>query len=43
MRVTLWITKKEIEHIKEHTFHDSCNVVEDIMKKIQVRVKNVKV
>lgn len=39
MRVTLWITRKEIEHLKDHSFLDCCSEVEAIMKRIQNRVK----
>jgi hypothetical protein len=35
MKITINLTNKEIEHIKNHTFYDSCDCVDNIMRKVQ--------
>jgi len=53
MKITIDLTNKEIEHIREHTFYDDCirehtfyddcNVVEDIMNKVQEQANKIKI
>jgi hypothetical protein len=39
MKITINITNHEANHIKEHTFYDCCGEVDDIMRKVQKKVK----
>lgn len=39
MKITIKITKKEAEHIKEHTFIDCCTTVWNIMNKVQKEIR----
>ena len=40
VKVTIEISKQEAEHLKDHTFYDSCDEVDEIMRRIQKKVKN---
>ena len=38
MKIIINISKKEIEHLKEHTFEDCCISVWDVMNRIQKEI-----
>jgi len=41
MKIQLNLTNKEVEHIRNHSFSDNCNIVWNILLKIQKRVNSV--
>ena len=39
MIIKIVLNKKDPEHIKEHSFLDCCEIVDNIMRKVQREVK----